>query len=484
MSIDYEIVVGLEVHVELATRSKIFCGCSTQFGAEPNTQVCPVCLGLPGTLPVLNREVLNLAIRAALALNCELAEHTKFDRKNYFYLDSPKAYQISQFDMPLAKNGYLDITSPNGAVRRIGITRVHMEEDAGKLLHAGQGGQIGNATSSLADYNRTGVPLIEIVSEPDLRTPEEAYLYLTGLKEILEFSKISDCNMEEGSLRCDANISVRPLGQAALGTKAELKNMNSFKNVRAGVEYEAKRQIRLLNEGGRVVQETRAWDAEKGVTRSMRSKEEAHDYRYFPEPDLPMILLTADMVETVRETLPELPQAKRVRFQTQYGLNEYDAGVLTATSELAEYFEAAAMGTNPKAVCNWLTVELLGRLNVEGKTIAESPVKPGQLNALVKLIESGELSGKLGKQVFAEMAEKGEAPQVVVKRLGLAQISDVDSLKKIVMDVLAANPGPVAEYRGGKAATLGFLVGQIMKVSRGQANPQKVNQLLREELEP
>ncbi len=482
MSVEYEIVVGLEVHVELATRSKIFCGCPTTFGAEPNTQVCPVCLGLPGTLPVLNREVLTLGMRAALALNCELAEHTKFDRKNYFYPDLPKAYQISQFDMPLATRGYLDITRADGVVRRIGITRVHMEEDAGKLLHEGQGGQIGNATSSLADYNRTGVPLIEIVSEPDMRTPEEVYLYLTGVKEILQFAKISDCNMEEGSLRCDANISVRPVGQTTLGTKAELKNMNSFKNVRAGVEYEAKRQIRLLREGGRVVQETRAWDAEKGVTRTMRSKEEAHDYRYFPEPDLPRILITADMVEAVRSGLTELPQARRERFQSAYGLSEYDAGVLTATAELADYFEAAAAGTNPKAVCNWLTVELLGKLNAEGKGIAESPITPGHLNALVRLIESGELSGKMGKQVFAEMAEKGEDPQSVVKRLGLSQISDVDSLKKIVDDVLAANAGPVVDYRGGKAASMGFLVGQVMKASRGQANPQKVNQLLREQL--
>jgi aspartyl-tRNA(Asn)/glutamyl-tRNA(Gln) amidotransferase subunit B len=482
MTVEYEIVIGLEVHVELSTRSKIFCGCSTAFGAAPNTQTCPVCLGLPGALPVLNHEALNLGLRAALALQFEPAEHTKFDRKNYFYPDSPKAYQISQFDLPLAKNGKLDIYPAAGGVRTIGITRVHLEEDAGKLLHDSVGGQIGTAVSSLVDYNRCGVPLIEIVSEPDMHTPEEAYLYLVAMKEILEFAQVSDCNMEEGSLRCDANISVRPVGQKELGTKAELKNMNSFKNVRAGLEYEAKRQIKLLREGGRVVQETRSWDADAGVTRSMRSKEEAHDYRYFPEPDLSLILVTADMLEGVRSTLPELPRARRARFQSEYGLNEYDAGVLTGSPELADYFEAAAAGTSPKAVSNWLTVELLGKLNAEGKSLAESPITPKHLNALVKLIEAGEISGKIGKQVFAEMAATGEDAPVVVKRLGLSQISDAGSLQKIVDQVMAANPGPVAEYRAGKTATLGFLVGQVMKASQGQANPAKVNEILRKAL--
>ncbi|NTV52353.1 MAG: Asp-tRNA(Asn)/Glu-tRNA(Gln) amidotransferase subunit GatB [Candidatus Firestonebacteria bacterium] len=479
MAVEYEIVIGLEVHVELATRSKIFCACSTAFGAEPNTQTCPVCLGLPGALPVLNHEALNLGLRAALALQCEPAAQTKFDRKNYFYPDLPKAYQISQFDLPLALRGHLDVFPAAGGVRTIGITRVHLEEDAGKLLHESAGGQISTAESSLVDYNRGGVPLIEIVSEPDLRTAEEAYLYLVALKEILQFAEISDCNMEEGSLRCDANISVRPVGQQALGTKAELKNMNSFKHVRAGIEYEAKRQIRLLREGGRVVQETRAWDAQAGVTTSLRSKEEAHDYRYFPEPDLPLINITAERLAEIRAALPELPRARRARFQAEYGLSEYDAGVLTASPELSAFFESAAQGTSPKAVCNWLTVELLGKLNAEGKDISASPVSPAQLNALVRLIEAGEISGKIGKQVFAEMAVSGEDAPVVVKRLGLSQISDAGSLQKIVDQVLAAHPGPVAEYRAGKTATLGFLVGQVMKLSQGQANPQKVNELLR-----
>jgi len=481
MTQTYEVVIGLEVHVELSTRTKIFCNCPTVFGAPPNTQTCPVCLGLPGTLPVLNREVLNLSLRAALALECEIAERTKFDRKNYFYPDLPKAYQVSQYDLPLALGGRILIDLPEGT-KTIGITRVHMEEDAGKLLHQGRGGQIGSAASSLVDYNRTGVPLIEIVSEPDLRSADEAYAYLTAIKEILRYAGVSDVNMEEGSLRCDANISIRPKGQTELGTKVEVKNMNSFKNVRAALEYEAKRQIRTVSEGGRIVQETRLWDAEKSTSHSMRSKEEAHDYRYFPEPDLPVVVVTPDWVENLRAGLPELPRARRRRLAEQYGLSVYDAGVLTAAPELADYFETAASAAPAKAVSNWLTVELLGKLNAEGKNILQSPITPVQLSRLVNLIESGQISGKIGKDVFADMYGTGKDPQQIEQAKGLSQISDVASLQKIVDEVLSANPGPVQDYRGGKAQSIGFLVGQVMKASQGQANPKLVNQILRERL--
>ncbi len=479
----YEIVVGLEVHAELLTQSKIFCTCPTTFGAKSNTQVCATCLGLPGTLPVLNQEVLHLAIKAGLALNCTIAKHSKFDRKNYFYPDLPKAYQISQYDMPIAKAGHLTITV-NGETKTIGLTRIHMEEDAGKLVHLGGKGQIGDAVGSLVDYNRTGVPLIEIVSEPDLRSGEEAYAYLTALKEILQYAAISDCNMEEGSLRCDANISVRPAGQTGLGTKTEIKNMNSFKNVRTAIDYEAGRQIKALQSGGTITQETRLWDPDKAVTVPMRSKEEAHDYRYFPEPDLPLIEVNEAMLEGAQAALPELPQAKRARFMKSYELNDYDAGVLTASRTLADYFEEALdTGVTPKAVCNWLTVELLGRLHGEGKSIEESPMKPRQLAELVEHIEKGTISGKIGKQVFAEMMETGQDAGTVIARLGLVQISDPEALMAMVAEVLAANAGAVAEYHAGKAQALGFLVGQVMKASRGQANPKMVNQLLKQKLD-
>ncbi|MCK5241456.1 Asp-tRNA(Asn)/Glu-tRNA(Gln) amidotransferase subunit GatB [bacterium] len=484
MSQDYEIVIGLEVHVELSTASKIFCGCPTTFGAEPNTQVCPVCLGLPGTLPVLNQQVLTFAIRAALACNCQIAQHTKFDRKNYFYPDLPKAYQISQYDMPLAEHGSISIDTTQGE-KSIGITRVHLEEDAGKLVHQSQGGQIGTAASSLADYNRTGVPLIEIVSEPDLRSADEAYAYLTALKEILLYTKVSDCNMEEGSLRCDANISVRPRGQEALGTKAELKNMNSFKNIRDAIEYEAKRQIRVLEEGGKVEQETRLWDADKGTSHSMRSKEEAHDYRYFPEPDLPVVYLSEKMIADQQQQLPEMPQARRHRFQKEYGLSEYDAGVCTMSPAMAEYFEDAAKKAvsakvSAKTVCNWITVELQGKLKADGKEISNSPIASGQMAELTRLIERGKISGKMGKDVFADMYVTGKDPEVIVQEKGLSQISNSDEILKMVAAIIAANPNPVAEYKSGKTQTIGFLVGQVMKASQGQANPKLVNQILRD----
>lgn len=483
MDQDYEIVIGLEVHVELATDSKIFCPCPTAFGAPPNTQVCPVCLGLPGTLPVLNRQVLVLAIRAALALEATPAEHTKFDRKNYFYPDLPKAYQISQFDQPLALRGIIEITTPAGP-KRIRITRVHMEEDAGKLLHPGADGRLGTAGSSLVDYNRTGVPLIEIVSEPDLRSADEAYAYLIALKEILQYAGVSDCNMEEGSLRCDANISVRLRGEQVLGTKAELKNMNSFKHIRSAIEYEARRQIRVLIEGGQVVQESRLWDEEKGVSYPMRSKEEAHDYRYFPEPDLPVITISAEMCEAISQSLPELPQARRQRFRQKYTLNEYNAGVLTSSRELADFFESMVDCQAPaQAACNWLTVELLGKLNAEGRRITQSPVGPEHLAELVRMIESGKISGKIGKQVFAEMYQSGRTPEDIVAKQGLSQISDPGVLEKVVDEVLAAHPGPIAEYRNGKTQTMGFLVGRVMQASQGKANPKLVNQILKERLD-
>ena len=479
-----EVVAGLEVHVELATRSKIFCGCPTTFGAPPNTQVCPVCLGLPGSLPVLNRRALGLAVRAGLALACDIAPRTKFDRKNYFYPDLPKAYQISQYDLPVARRGGVDIDTPEG-VKRVGIHRLHLEEDAGKLIHLSQGGRIGEAAGSRVDYNRTGVPLAEIVSEPDLRSPDEAYAYLTALKEILRYAGVSDCNMEEGSLRCDANVSVRPRGQAALGVKTEIKNLNSFKHVRAALAHEAGRQQRLLAEGGRVIQETRLWDEGAGRTVSMRSKEEAHDYRYFPEPDLPEVSLDENFIASVRTSVPELPRARRNRLQDAFGLSGYDAGVLTSTRELADYYESAMQGRNPglaKTTCNWLTVELLGRLNAERRSLSDTKVTPVRLGRLVEMIGQGTLSGKLAKHVFAAMFETGADPEDVVRDQGLAQISDRGALDRIVDDVLAAHPNPAAEYRAGKAQALGFLVGQVMKSTRGQANPRLVNEILQERL--
>jgi len=485
MEQEFEVVIGLEVHAELATASKIFCNCATSFGAQPNSQVCPVCLGLPGTLPVLNYQVLRLAMRAALALNCSLAPRngrTKFDRKNYFYPDLPKAYQISQYDLPLAEHGSLVIDVAEGQ-KTVGITRVHMEEDAGKLVHQGGRGQIGSATGSLVDYNRAGVPLIEIVSEPDLRSPDEAYAYLTSLKEILRYSEVSDCNMEEGSLRCDANISIRPKGETKLGTKVEVKNMNSFKNVRQALEYEARRQARVVKEGGRLVQETRLWDAEREVTLPMRGKEEAHDYRYFPEPDLPEMMITPEMTAEIKQELPELPRARRARFVQAYGLGDYDAQVLTSSRELADYFEQGAARTPaPKTLSNWLTVELLGKLNAEGKSIAQSPVSAEHLAALVNQIEGGKISGKMGKQVFAEMSAGGGDPESIIRKLGLSQISDPVAIGQLVDSAIAANPGPVSEYRAGKSQTFGFLVGQVLKASKGQADPKMVNQILKEKL--
>ncbi|GAV26262.1 aspartyl/glutamyl-tRNA amidotransferase subunit B [Carboxydothermus islandicus] len=476
---EYEAVIGLEVHVELKTNTKIFCNCSTEFGGDPNSHVCPVCLGLPGVLPVLNKKVVDYAIKAALALNCEVAEYCKFDRKNYYYPDLPKNYQISQYDLPLAKNGYLEI-EVDGQVKRIGITRIHMEEDAGKLVHQGN---LALTPYSLVDYNRTGVPLIEIVSEPDIRTPEEARLYLEKLRAIIQYTGISDCRMEEGSLRCDANVSVRPKGQKEFGTKTEIKNMNSFKALQKALEYEIARQIEILEEGGRIIQETRMWDESRQVTLSMRSKEEAHDYRYFPEPDLPPVVIDREWLEEIRATLPELPDARKKRFVEQYGLTPYDAHVLTLTRELADYYEEAAKGySNPKAVANWVINELLRLLNAAGKEITECPIKPGQITKMLELLDKGTISGKIAKTVFEEMFSSGKDPEVIVKEKGLVQITDLGELEAVVDKVIAENPKAVEDYKNGKEKALGFLVGQIMKETRGRANPEAVNQLLRDKL--
>ncbi len=476
---DYEIVIGLEVHSELKTKSKIFCGCSTQFGSDQNTNVCPVCLGLPGVLPVINEKVIEFAIRAGLALNCEILPFSKFDRKNYYYPDLPKNFQTSQYDLPIAVNGYLDI-EVEGQTKRIGITRVHMEEDAGKLVHSGT---INNSDYALVDYNRTGVPLIEIVSEPDIRTPEEAKAYLEKLKAILQYIDVSDCKMEEGSLRCDANISLRPRGTEPFGTKAEIKNLNSFRSVQRGLEYEAARQEQVLEEGGRVIQETRSWDEAKGITLSMRSKEQAHDYRYFPEPDLVPIIVDPAKVEEIRQSLPELPDARQKRLMNDYGLSSYDASVITASKAMADYFdETVACQADAKSVANWLMGEVSKHLNTAGLDIEACPVTPAKLAGMIALIDKGTISGKIAKTVFEDMWSSGKDADTVVKEKGLVQISDASAIVAIVDSVIAANPQSVADFKAGKEKAIGFLVGQIMKQTKGRANPEMVNKLLRERL--
>lgn len=474
---NFETVIGLEVHVELKTESKIFCGCKTDFGAPPNTNVCPVCLGHPGTLPVLNEQAVELALRAALALNCKINVHCKFDRKNYFYPDLPKGYQISQYDQPIGEHGFLEIVI-NGEVRRIGITRVHLEEDAGKSTHAADG------THTLVDYNRTGVPLIEIVSEPDIRTPEEARLYLEAIKSIMEYCDVSDVKMEQGSLRCDANISLRPVGQREFGQKAELKNMNSFRNVQKGLEYEVTRQTELLSAGEIVVQETRRFDETTQTTISMRSKEEAHDYRYFPEPDLVRVRIDADWLERVQNGLPELPIARRNRYVNELNLPEYDAGVLTASRDLAEFFEAVANETgDPKTTSNWVMGDLLAYLNARGQGIVESPVTPKQLAGLLAEVATGKVSLKQGRDVFKLMCESGKDAKTVIAEQGMEQISDEGALGKIIDEVIANNPKSVEDFRSGKGKAIGALVGQTMKATKGQANPAVVNKMLLERLQ-
>lgn len=474
----YEAVIGLEVHAQMLTQTKIFCGCSTTFGNDPNTQTCPVCIGMPGVLPVLNRRALEFAIRTGLATGCSIARYSRFARKNYFYPDLPKGYQISQYEHPICLGGHIDITL-DGQTRRIGITRIHMEEDAGKNIHEGAG------SYSFVDLNRTGVPLMEIVSEPDLRSPKEAAEYMKKLRAILRYLGVCDGNMDQGSLRCDANVSVRPVGQQEFGTRAEVKNINSFRFVEKAIEYEIRRQISLVADGGRVVQETRLWDAEKGITESMRSKEEAHDYRYFPDPDLVPITADEAWVEELRANLPELPDAKRQRFIGDYGLPEHDSSLLTEEQAVADWFEAAVKaGGQAKAVSNWMMGDLMRSLNDEGRTISECPVKPQQLAGMINLISNGTISGKIAKTVFDEMYRTGQDPEVIVKEKGLVQISDSSEIEKAVDDILARSQKEIERYRAGDEKLLSFFVGQVMKVTKGKANPQLLNELLKKKLTP
>jgi aspartyl-tRNA(Asn)/glutamyl-tRNA(Gln) amidotransferase subunit B len=475
----YEAVIGLEIHAQLQTQTKIFCGCSTAFGAPPNSHVCPVCLGLPGALPVLNRKAVDFAIKAALALGCDVQPESIFARKNYFYPDLPKGYQISQYERPLALRGGLEIATSTGT-KFVALTRIHMEEDAGKSLHEGF---VDSARKTYLDFNRSGVPLIEIVSEPDMRSAEEASQFFSRLRSILVWLGVNDGNMEEGSLRCDANVSVRPVGQAAFGTKAEVKNVNSFRYLQKAIEYEIDRQIELVESGGRVVQETRLWDSATGRTTSMRSKEEAHDYRYFPEPDLPPLIVNAARIDAVRATMPELPEARRRRFVESYAIPDYDAGVLTQSAALADYFEAvAAASTNPKAASNWVMGELLRTMKERDVEVEQVPVRPAALAALIALIDKGTLSTSVAKDVFAKMYESGRAAEEIVAAEGLAQTSDEGTLLAVVREVLAQNPDAVAQVRAGKNNALGFLVGAAMKASKGKGNPKVINDLLRREL--
>jgi aspartyl-tRNA(Asn)/glutamyl-tRNA(Gln) amidotransferase subunit B len=475
----YEPVIGLEVHVQLATNTKIFCGCPTGFGASPNTNVCPVCLGLPGALPVLSREAVELAVKASLALNCSVRPLSRFARKNYFYPDLPKGYQISQFDEPVAEHGWVDIVV-EGEAKRIGVTRLHMEDDAGKSQHEGFRD---SDKYTYMDLNRTGTPLAEIVSEPDMRSSAEAFAYLTEMKQTMQFMDVSTCDMEKGHLRCDANVSVRLKGAEKFGTKAEVKNLNSFRFLREAIDYEVARQVGVLESGGRIMQESRLYDPEAGVTRTMRSKEDAHDYRYFPEPDLVPLRISENWREQIKASMPELPHVKRARFTDVYGLKEYDAQVLTSTRALAEYYEEVAdVSKEPKIAANWVMGELAALLKAAGREIGDSPVQATHLGELVCLIVKGELSGKLAKDVLPKMFESGEAPAAIIDREGLKQVSDTGALEKIVDEVLAANPKQIEQYRAGKTTVIGFLVGQVMKASRGQANPAIVNDLLKAKL--
>lgn len=477
----YEAVIGLEVHTELQTKTKIFCSCRTSFGADPNTNVCPVCLGLPGVLPVLNKKVLEYAVRAGLALNCEISRFSKFDRKNYYYPDLPKNFQTSQFDLPICEHGYLDV-EVEGEKRRIRITRAHMEEDAGKLVHHGT--SITDSDYSLVDYNRTGTPLLEIVSEPDMRSAKEAVAYMEKMRAILQYVGISDCRMEEGSLRCDANVSVRPVGQKELGTKTEIKNINSFKGVERAIEYEAMRQAELLEDGGKVVQETRTWDEKEGVTKSMRTKEEANDYRYFPEPDLVPFTVSDEYIENIRKSLPELPDARKERYMKEFGLSSEDAVFMTNDKATADYFEAAVdAGADPKACVNWLMGEFASQLSTDGIEIAKAPVSAESLAALLKLISKGTISGKIAKKVFATMWKEGGNPEEIVKAQGLVQISDTAELSKLVDEVVGKNPKAVEDFKAGKKKAVGALVGQIMKATKGKANPRVINELLNKKLQ-
>ena len=472
----WEAVIGLEVHAQMLTDTKIFCGCSTRFGSEPNTQTCQICIGMPGVLPVLNRKALEFAVRTGLATNCSVSKYSRFARKNYFYPDLPKGYQISQYEHPICERGNIEIVV-DGEVKRIGITRIHMEEDAGKNIHEGTGGY------SFVDLNRTGVPLMEIVSEPDIRSPKEAVEYMKKLRSIVRYLGVCDGNLEEGSFRCDANVSVRPFGLKEFGTRAEVKNINSFRYVEKAIEYEIKRQIRVIEDGGKVVQETRLWDAGKGITESMRSKEEAHDYRYFPDPDLVPIMVDQQWVDEIKASLPELPDAKRHRFVTDYGLPEHDAELLTSERTTAKWFEEAVRaGAQAKTVSNWMMGDLMKLLNEENKSIDACPIRPAQLAGMLQLIDKEVISGKIAKTVFDEMYKTGKDAEIIVKENGLVQISDFSEIEKVVNEIIARSPKEAERFKAGDEKLLGFFVGQAMKATKGKANPQMLNDLLKKKL--
>jgi aspartyl-tRNA(Asn)/glutamyl-tRNA(Gln) amidotransferase subunit B len=474
--VKYEAVIGLEVHAQMLTDTKIFCGCSTKFGADPNTQTCPVCIGMPGVLPVLNKKALWFAIKTGLATHCSISPYSRFARKNYFYPDLPKGYQISQYELPICEHGFLEIIV-EGTVKKIGITRIHMEEDAGKNIHEGSG------SHSFVDLNRAGVPLMEIVSEPDMRSPQEAVEYMQKLRTILRYLGVCDGNMEQGSLRCDANISVRPSGQTELGTRTEVKNINSFRFVEKALEYEIIRQIKVIDSGGRVVQETRLWDPNRGMTESMRGKEEAHDYRYFPEPDLVPIVAEKSWIDEIIASLPELPDVRRKRFVSEYLLPPSDADLLVSEKSLADWYEEAVqLGGQPKAVANWVMGELMRLLNENDKSFEECPLKPGQLVEMLKLIDNGTISGKMAKSVFEEMYGTDKSPESIVREKGLVQISDSGEIEKAVDDIIAKHQKEAVRFRAGEEKLMGFFVGQIMKVTKGKANPQIVNELLKKKL--
>ncbi|WP_303018143.1 Asp-tRNA(Asn)/Glu-tRNA(Gln) amidotransferase subunit GatB [uncultured Mitsuokella sp.] len=476
----YEAVIGLEIHCELKTKTKIFCGCATGFGAEQNTHVCPVCLGLPGVLPTVNKRVVEFGIKAGLATNCTINKYSKFDRKNYYYPDLPKNWQTSQYDLPIAEHGWVDI-DVDGEKKRIRLTRIHMEEDAGKLVHSGT--TIKDSATSNVDYNRTGVPLLEIVSEPDLRSAEEARAYMEKIKAIMEYIDVSNCRMEEGNLRADINVSLRPVGTKELGTRTEMKNINSFKHLEDAINYEIERQEEVLEDGGHVVQETRTFDPARGITLSMRSKENAHDYRYMPEPDLPPIVTSEETIEKYRSELPELPDARCARLEKEYGLSDYDAGIITSSRAMAEYFDAVvATGADPKLAANWIMGDLAKNLNEDGIDITKSPVSAERLGKMIGLIMKDTISGKIAKKVFKEMWTNEDEPEKIVKDKGLVQITDTGAIEAAVDAAIAANPKAVEEYKGGKKKAIGALVGQVMKATRGKANPQMVNKMLAEKL--
>lgn len=475
----YEAVIGLEIHCQLNTQTKIFCGCSTRFGEDPNKNICPVCTGQPGALPVLNKKAVKYAIKAGVALNCTIAPKSVFARKNYFYPDLPKGYQISQFDLPLALGGHLDLLTSTGPFR-VGITRIHMEEDAGKMVHQGAD-RIQGSEYSLVNLNRACTPLIEIVSEPDIRTAEQARLYAEKIREIVVFLGICDGNMEEGSLRCDANISIRPVGTQPFGTKAEIKNMNSFRSIERAVEAEIDRQIDAVQRGEKIIQETRHFDEEKGRTFSMRSKEESHDYRYFPEPDLVPIVVSPEWLSELSSQIPELPDVRRAKYSAQWGLSDYDADVLMQDKSTSDFFEkTVALGADPKLVCNWLMGDVAAKLKYNNVSLAASQLTPGGLYDLISLIQKGTITGKIAKSILDKMLDTGKAPTAIMQEEGMTQMDNQDEIKAIVLQIIQANPGPREQYRSGKTATLGFFVGQVMKLTKGRAKPEVVNQLLQE----